>query len=419
MLQSLVRYNKFFILFSVAAAILFGILTPGLFTEIKFLGDLFINLLKLFALPLICSALIAALGELSGGAAVLKSLSRKMIGYMLLSEVIAVAIALCLFNMFKPGVGSNPALILTGEGVADAHPEAIGLTNFIMSIFPDNIFYSLTNFELLPAVVFSILFGLGCNFVGEAAGPMIRLASSIRDISSKCLHGVMLLAPVGIFALVGAGVAQSYLSGDLQENVSALLAFVVVLFLGLFLHGLWQLLFAAMVSKQKASHILQQSVPIFSTAFGTSSSVATLPVAMHTADTLKSKPFVTRFMLPLTASINVGGMMMYEMAAVLFFSQMLGIDLTLSQQILLAVACILGGMAEGGIPETSMVSLVVVFRIVNIPLSAITILLPLDRIIDRVRTVVNIFGNTCGVIVVSQWVEEKQEERATGFTGTF
>jgi Na+/H+-dicarboxylate symporter len=97
------------------------------------------------------------------------------------------------------------------------------------------------------------------------------------------------------------------------------------------------------------------------------------------------------------------------MAAVLFFSQMLGLDLSLSQQILLAIACILGGMAEGGIPETSMVSLVVVFRIVNIPLSAITILLPLDRIIDRVRTVVNIFGNMCGVIVVSQWIGKKPD----------
>ena len=128
---------------------------------------------------------------------------------------------------------------------------------------------------------------------------------------------------------------------------------------------------------------------------------------MRTADQLMSKPKITQFMLPLCASINVGGMMMYEMAAVLFFSQMLGLDLSLSQQILLAIACILGGMAEGGIPETSMVSLVVVFRIVNIPLSAIS-LLPLDRIIDRLRTIINIFGNMCGVILVSRTVTEKE-----------
>lgn len=408
MLHYLVNYNKYLILFSVALAIVLGILTPELFTHVKFLGDVFINLLKLFALPLICSALIAALGGLSGKFSELKSLSKKMVMYMLISEVMAVTIALLLFNTLKPGFGSNPNLILQGEQFhATAHND-FGFTSFILSIFPDNVFYSLTNFDLLPVVVFSIMFGLGCSLAGEVTRPIIDLAVSIREASTKCLHGVMLIAPVGIFALVGAGVAQSYLSGYLEENFSALLAFVGVLFIGLFLHALWQLIAVAIISRQKISYILHQSVPVFSMAFATSSSVATLPVAMHTADQLTSKPFVTRLMLPLCASINVGGMMMYEMGAALFFSQMLGLDLSLSQQILLAVACVFGGMAEGGIPETSMVSLVVVFKIVNIPLSAITILLPLDRIIDRLRTMVNIFGNMCGVILVSQWVSTEK-----------
>jgi Na+/H+-dicarboxylate symporter len=128
---------------------------------------------------------------------------------------------------------------------------------------------------------------------------------------------------------------------------------------------------------------------------------------MYAADNLKSDPVVTRFMLPLCASVNVGGMMMYEVAAALFFSQVLGGDLSLSQQVLIALASVLGGMAEGGIPETSLVSLVVVFKIVNVPLNAISILLPLDRIIDRLRTMTNIFGNMCGVIIVSQFLKKK------------
>ena len=405
--------NKYFILISVACAILLGILTPSLFEPIQFLGNLFINLLKLFALPLICSALIAALGDLSGNASTLKSLSKKLLSYMVVSEIIAVVIALCLFNLFQPGIGGNADMLLKGQEYQVASTEGFGFRNFVMSIFPDNIFYSLTHFELLPVVAFSIMFGLGCSVAGQAAKPIISLAIGVREVSTKCLNGVMLLAPIGIFALVGAGVAESYLSGNLQENFVALLGFVGVLVLGLFLHALWQLLAVVFIGKKKMSEVLQQSLPVFSTAFGTSSSLATLPIAMQTADNLGSKPFVTRFMLPLCASINVGGMMMYEMAAVLFFSQMLGMDLSLAQQILLAFACIMGGMAEGGIPETSMVSLVVVFRIVNIPLSAITFLLPLDRIIDRLRTMVNIFGNMCGVILVSKWItiEESQESK--------
>jgi len=417
MIKRFAKYNNHLILASVAAAIIFGIYAPSLFGHVKFLGDLFINLLKLFALPLICSALIASIGGLSSNISTLKSLSIKAICYMVLSEVAAVTIALTLFNLLRPGVGGNPDLILNGQPFEAAPHQAFGFVNFIMSVFPDNVFRALTNFELLPVVIFSIMFGLGCAFAGEMAKPLVQLAVSIREASSKCLHGVMFLAPLGIFVLVGAGVSQSYLSGALKSDFIALLGFVAVLFIGLFVHALWQLIAVAMITKQKILSILGQSLPVFSMAFGTSSSVATLPVAMHVADRLKSNPFATRFMLPLCASINVGGMMMYEMAAVLFFSQMLGLDLSISQQILLAIACILGGMAEGGIPETSMVSLVVVFRIVNIPLSAITILLPLDRIIDRVRTVVNIFGNMCGVIVVSHWIgkkpqEEKKEETA-------
>ncbi|MFS8563383.1 MAG: dicarboxylate/amino acid:cation symporter [Rhabdochlamydiaceae bacterium] len=387
-----------------------GIYCPFIFEKIKFFGDLFINLLKLFALPLICSTLIVALGNLKGSLSRLKSMATKMVGYMLLSELMAVLIALILFNTLEPGVGGNSNLILGGESQVALTHHDFKFANFILSIFPDNIFYSLTHFELLPVVIFSILFGLGAAFVGEASKPFLQLAGSIRDISSKCLSGVMVLAPIGIFVLVGYGIAQSHLSGSLQVNFMALLRFVGVLFLGLFLHGLWQLILASIASKQKILDILRQSLPVFYMAFGTSSSVATLPVAMHAVEGLKANSFATRFMLPLSASINLGGMIMYEMAAVFFFSQILGLDLSLSQQILLAIACILGSMAGGGIPETSMVTLALVFKIVNIPLSAISVLLPFDRIVDRARTVLNIFGNMCGVIVVSQLIREPKEQ---------
>ncbi len=407
------RHNKTLILLSVFVAIAMGILTPDLFTDLRFLGDLFINMLKLFALPLISSALISAFGGVSENLSKLKSLATKMMSYMFMSEVIAVTIALFLFNIFKPGVGSDPNLILNGQSYEPATQQAFSFSAFVLSIFTDNVFHSLSHFELLPVVMFSICFGLACALCGELAKPIVSLAVGVREVSTKCLHGVMFFAPVGIFALVGFGVAQSYINGALKQNFEALLAFTGVLVLGLFLHALWQLVTVAILTRQKISHILYQSLSVFSTAFGTSSSVATLPIAIETAYRLKANPFVTRFMMPVCASINVGGMMLYEMGAALFFSQMLGIDLSLTQQIVLAVACILGGMAEGGIPESSMVSLVVVFKIVNIPLSAISILLPLDRIIDRLRTVVNIFGNMCGTILVSQWSSDFENSEET------
>ncbi len=410
MLGILKRYNTQLTLLSVVLTLVLGILYPKMFESIHFLGELFINLLKVFALPLICSALVAALGEMGDNLGKLKNLARNAVGYMLLSELMAVTIALVLFNTFRPGVGLNPDLVLQGKEFVATQESGLSFSSFVLSVFPHNFFESLAKFDLLPVVIFSIMFGIACSFVGEKSKQVIQFAVGIREISTQCLHGVMLFAPIGIFALVGSGMAQAHSTGNLYANLLALLNFVFVLFFGLILHGLWQLLLVVILTKQNFFYVLKQSMPVFATAFGTSSSVATLPVAMATADELQSKPTTTRFMLPLCSSINIGGMMMYEVAAALFFSQMLGLDLSIRQQLLVALACILGGMAEGGIPETSLVSLVVVFKIVNVPLSAISILLPLDRIIDRVRTMINIFGNMCGVILVSRITPEPKVE---------
>jgi len=397
------KYATQLILLSLVLAIVGGIYTPQIFPPISFLGDIFINLLKLFALPLICSALVAALGNMGNTIGQLKTLARNTLIYMLLSEIIAVTIALVLFNLFKPGIGVNPNLILHGASYDVQQQNHLNIANFLISVFPHNIFDSLAKFELLPVVIFSIMFGIGCAVLGERSSIVVKFFEVSRDIANTCLHGIMMFAPIGIFSLVGLGVAQSSMAGDLAGDFKALLSFVLILFLGLMLHALWQFILVVITSRQSPLKVFKGSLSVFTTAFATSSSVATLPTAMEAADNLKSNPSTTRFMLPLCASINIGGMMMYEVAAALFFSQVLGVNLSLQNQILVAIACILGGMAEGGIPETSLVSLVVVFKIVNVPLSAISILLPLDRIIDRVRTMVNIFGNMCGAIVVSQF----------------
>lgn len=412
MLAFLKKYNTQTVLFSVFLSIVCGLLVPNIFPKISFLGDIFINLLKLFALPLIMSALIAVIGSMSDNLGKLKSLARDAVTYMVISEIIAVSIAIALFHFFKPGGNVSPQLILQGHPyVPAANGHGLSIANFMVSIFPDNIFGSLAHFNLLPVVVFSILFGIGCAIIGNPSKPVVTVFIAIREVSNTCLHGVMLLAPIGIFALVGTGIAESSVRGNLSSDFTALISFVLVLLLGLLLHGLWQLILVCILTKQNFVQVLRRSIPVFSTAFATSSSVATLPIAMDTADLLKSRPYATRFMLPLCASINIGGMMMYEVSAALFFAQVLHLHLPISQQILMAVACILGGMAEGGIPETSMVSLVVVFKIVNIPLTAISILLPLDRIIDRFRTMVNIFGNMCGVIIVSKFLKDEEDRK--------
>lgn len=405
MLFFLKKYNFPLILISISAAIILGITTPTIFSSIYILGDIFINLLKLFALPLICSSLITIFAQMSN-LNKMGSIVKKVSIYIVLSEIMAVSIALILFNVFHPGHNVNPSLILQNKPISPIN-HTINLSGFLLSIVPHNIFESLVKFELLPVVIFSIMFGIALAQLKSHNELLINFFKEVRQVSNICLHGVMYLAPIGIFALIGSGISQSVLSQSLSNSLIALLLFVVVLVIGLLLHGLWQFVGVIILTKNSISEVLKHSLIVFTTAFATSSSIATLPCTIDASYKLKGKREVVEFMLPFCASINVGGMMMYEVAATLFFTQVLGIDLSLPHQILIAFACILGGIAEGGIPETSLVSLMVVFRIVNIPLTAISFLLPLDRIIDRFRTMINIFGNMCGVIIVSSFIKKQ------------
>ena len=259
------------ILLSVLLAIICGIHTPAIFPSIYFLGDIFINLLKLFALPLICSALIVALGNINHTTGQLKTLAKNTILYMLISELIAVSIALFLFNVFKPGMNVNPNIILHGAPYVANEHIAFNFSTFLISIFPHNIFESLSKFELLPVVVFSIMFGVGCATLGDKAKPIVNLFESIRDVANLCLQGVMFIAPIGIFTLVGSGIAQSHQGGNLSSDFGALLNFVLVLCVGLFIHALWQLMLVVITTKQSPIKILKKSGIVFATAFATSS----------------------------------------------------------------------------------------------------------------------------------------------------
>lgn len=393
------------ILISVLAAFILGIVLPHIFAHLEFISGTFINLLKLCALPIVLTSLIVTIGNLQK-LHELKKVARNSIIYIFITEIIAVTIGLIVFNAVDISGGINAESLLSGAKYTESTSTAIDPSHIFNYIFSSNIFHSLANFDVLPVVAFSIMFGITCALNQEKARPILDVMVSTREMFLSLLNGVMYLAPIAIFVLIGTSVADSYLSGALGANLMGLLKFVGLFFIGLFIHFLWQLLLVATLYRHLGiKRILSEAMPIFMTAFVSSSSLATLPLALEKAVELGGKRKVVNFMLPICASMNFASGMMYEMAACLFFMHILGIHPDLSQQILLALACILTGIAVGGIPETSMVSFVTVFGMANIPLSAIAILMPLDRIVDRVRTMVNIFGNTCGTLIVSKTVD--------------
>lgn len=394
------------ILVAVVGAFVLGIVTPRIFPHLEFISSTFINLLKLCALPIVLTSLIVTIGNLNQ-LSDLKIVARNSVIYIVLTEIIAVTIGLVVFNLVDISGNIHAESLLSGAKYTESTATAIIPSQIFNYIFPSNIFQSLVNFDVLPIVAFSIMFGITCALNQSKARPVLDFMHSAREMFLALLNGVMYLAPLAIFVLIGTSVAESYLSGALSNNLWGLLRFVGLFFVALFIHFLWQLLLVvSLYSELGIKRVLTEALPIFTTAFVSSSSLATLPLALEKAELLGGKKKVINFMLPICASMNFASGMMYEMAACLFFMHILGIHPDLLQQILLALACILTGIAVGGIPETSMVSFVTVFGMANIPLSAIAILMPLDRIVDRVRTMVNIFGNTCGTLIVSKSVKD-------------
>lgn len=390
------------ILAALVLAFALGIGFPHLFKPLEFISSTFINLLKLCALPIVLTSLIVTIGGLQQ-LHELKKVARNSVIYIVLTEIAAVTIGLVVFNLVDISGNINASSLLSGAHYSESTSTAIDPSHIFNYIFSANIFQSLVNFDVLPVVAFSIMFGISCALHQEKARPILQVMTSTREMFLVLLNGVMYLAPLAIFVLIGTSVSDSYLSGALGANLVGLLKFVGLFFVALFIHFLWQiLLVTALYRHLGVRRVLSECLPIFTTAFISSSSLATLPLALEKALELGGKKKVVNFMLPICASMNFASGMMYEMAACLFFMHILGIHPDITQQILLALACILTGIAVGGIPETSMVSFVTVFGMAGIPLSAIAILMPLDRIVDRVRTMVNIFGNTCGTLIVSK-----------------
>lgn len=378
------------ILLSIALGIVCGIFFPKEMIAIKWMGQLFINLLKLIVLPLIFCALVSAITSI-GGMKRLGSIGVYTLGYVLLSVAIAVAIGLVLLNVFKPGVGIAPSLILANASPIDLKP--IPFSDYLLTLFPPNIVAAAAKYEIMPIVFFSIVFAIACLSVGKSAEPVIHFFIGLRDILIKMIIWLMYLTPIGLFSLLGTAVAEASLQHLLLQSLRGMLLFIFIFLCGLFLQFLWQVLLVTFITRKSPKQFIANASNALLTAFATSSSMATLPVTLMVAKKQEIDEDVARFVLPLATTINLAGTAMYEAVSALFFCQILGLDLSIPAQIGVFITAILAGMGATGIPEGGLVTMVMVLKNVSVPTSAIGLLLPFDRILDRFRTMTNVWGD--------------------------
>ena len=399
------NYMFFLILLSIALGIFCGIFFPKETIAVSWIGQLFINLLKLIVLPLIFCALVSAIASM-GEMKKLGSIGFYTLSYVLISVSIAVIIGLVLLNVFKPGIGIPPSLILANSTPTDLKPVAFG--SYILTLFPPNIVAAAAKYEIMPIVFFSIVFAIACLAVGKTAKPVINFFVGLRNVLVKMIMWLMYLTPLGLLSLLGTAVAEASLKNLLLKSLSGMLMFIAIFLFGLFLQIAWQLVVVIVVARKNPKQFLSAASNALLTAFATSSSMATLPVTMLVAKNQNIDDDVARFVLPFATTINLAGTAMYEAVSALFFCQILGFDLSIPAQIGVFITAILAGMGATGIPEGGLVTMVMVLRSVNVPTSAIGLLLPFDRILDRFRTMTNVWGDLVCAAAVDQLQRRKK-----------
>jgi Na+/H+-dicarboxylate symporter len=367
-----------------------GVFFPEKMIAVRWIGQLFINMLKLIVLPLIFCALVSAITSI-GGMKRLGSIGVYTLIYVVFSVSVAVVIGLVLLNVFQPGVGVAPTLILANATPMDLKPVAF--SSYLLTLFPPNIVAAAAKYEIMPIVFFSIVFAMACLAVGKVAKTVIDFFAGLRDVLVRMIIWLMYLTPLGLFSLLGSAIAEASLQHLLWQSLQGMLIFILIFLSGLFLQILWQVAVVTFVARKNPLTFISTASSALITAFATSSSMATLPVTMLVAKEQEVSDEVARFVLPLATTINLAGTAMYEAVSALFFCQILGFDLSIPAQLGVFLTAILAGMGATGIPEGGLITMVMVLRNVNVPTSAIGLLLPFDRILDRFRTMTNVWGD--------------------------
>ena len=282
------------------------------------------------------------------------------------------------------------------ERQAEEPPSPVKI---ITDIVPENLFRSMAEDKVLSIIFFSLLFGVALSSVGDKAAPLIGLFEALNRVMLKITDWIMVLAPVGVFALV------AYTVGTMGLGIMKSLAkYMVTVLLGLAIHGCVTLpILLAVFARYSPLRFIRDMLTAVLTAFSTASSAATLPITMECLEkNAKVSNKVASFVLPLGATINMDGTALYEAVAAMFIAQAYGISMPLWQQLIIMLTAALASIGAAAIPGAGLVTLVIVLKAVGLPLEGLAMILAVDRLLDMCRTAVNVWGDACGATVVAR-----------------
>jgi proton glutamate symport protein len=392
------------ILIALIFAILFGYFLPEKVEYVSWLGDIFLRALKMVIIPLVFSSVISGVTSMGEG----KNLGRlgiKTLGYYMLTSLMAILTGLIIVNLIKPGVGVDLGFSKSVEGLAE---QAGSVKDIFYRLVPENIIDEMAQGAILPVIFFAILFGFFTTTVeAKYRNTLNDFFNALFEVMMKITLFIIKFTPIGIFGIVSAEVARN--SDQLGSIAGSLAIYMVCVVAGLLFHALVSLpLLVRFVGKARPYAHLQNMITALLTAFSTSSSSATLPLTMESLEYnsgVSNK--ISSFTLPLGATINMDGTALYECVAAMFIAQAYGVELTFVQQMLVVVTALLASIGAAGIPMAGLVMITIVLTAVGLPLEGIGLILAVDRILDMLRTSVNVWSDSCGAVIIARSEQEE------------
>lgn len=405
------------ILIAILLAVVVGALVEphhgiGQFTFIAlfdFLGTLFLNALKMIVVPLIVSSIICGVAS-AGAGENLGRMGAKTISLYLLSTLFAILMGLFLVNLTKPGLIdgrpagdelnlSSPDQLAAGLSKIEGR-DAGDIADIFLRMVPTNIVEAAATDDMLGIIVFALLFGIFMlRISAQHAQTLKSFWQGVFEVMMAITLFVMRFAPLGVFGLVAKTIMTT---GFAAFAPMAVFFFTVAAALLLHTFITLALMLRVLAGVNPLLHY-RAMVPAMLTAFSTASSSATLPVTIECLEkNARVSNRTSSFVLPLGATINMDGTALYECAAAIFIAQAYGLDLSFAQQFLIVVLALLTSIGVAGIPAASLVAISVILTAIGLPLEGIGLLLVTDRILDMMRTAVNVFSDTCCAVIVAK-----------------
>ena len=376
---------------------------------VDWIGEMFLDTLKMLVIPLIVSSMIVGIAGLGDIRKVGKAGTITLV-YFLSTTGIAVIAGIIVVNIMQPGLG-----VELNTEIPDkvAEKTSVGITDILKSFVTPNLIHSMVKMDILPIIMFSLIFGGVLTTLGEKGKLVISVFDGINIAIMKIVHLVMYVAPLGVFALIASKLGAAGGGDMFLAELLKIGKFAATVILGLLIHAVVTLpAILYFVAKRNPLTYFKNMSGALTTALSTASSAATLPMTIECVEEEnKVSRRTTLFVIPLGATVNMNGTALYESIAAIFIAQMVGIHLGLGEQTLVFLTATLAAIGAAGIPEAGLVTMVIVLQAVGLPLEGIGMLLSIDWFLDRLRTSINVWGDSIGAAVVDRLEENYVEER--------